>query len=127
MKPELQAKLVEYLETMEGAVTASKDFVAREAPLVVQEYLTWCFWEACLWMTLNSIIVALFLTVWSRPCLRLAKSDTPEDVFGGLGLALGGAAAIGLSYSAVYNALTALQITIAPRVFLLERIAELVK
>ncbi len=43
MKPELQDKLVDYLGTLEEAVKTGSDFVADQAPLVVQEYLTWFF------------------------------------------------------------------------------------
>lgn len=125
MKPELQEKALQYLETMEGAVTASKDFVAREAPLVVQEYLQWCFWEACLWVVIDAVAVTLIMTVWTRACRRFA--DDGGDEFGILGIGVGWLAAGGFVLSAIFNAMAALQITIAPRVFLLERLAELVK
>lgn len=136
MDEQLKQKLVTYMDSMEEAIKTGSDFVAEQAPLVVQEYLNWCFWDAVAYVCLCLFLVAANWFAFARFCSycesakhrELPPESREADLSMGAGwMIVGSVASIGLLIAVWQNAAIALQITIAPRVFLLERIAELVK
>lgn len=115
--------LIGFIESVQSA----KDFALEQAPDVVHQLLTWKLAEACLYLTCGAIFFVTAMVAWKvfATCLRKAPHDlTPKTIasmcYGTLGSILGPCAFF--DYGP-----TALQIWLAPKVYLLEYAADLVK
>jgi len=118
MTPELQDTLAEALE----ALQQGKDFILREAPAVIQEFIAWKRAEHLVLAAIAAlVIVAALLTV--RWALR---KDDEEELFIIITICSAGFA-IGAGIIFCFHAFSALQVWIAPRVYLLEYVASALK
>lgn len=124
---ELQTKLMLWLET---AAQAIGDFATKEIPPFIHEYLQWKFFEACYYTILP--VIGLLISVYIlRYGIKLLSS---EKEYGGFEIfpVIGGSvlipiALIATMFSAVPNLKTAVQIKIAPKVYLIEQASEIIK
>jgi len=118
MKPELQDTLTEALE----ALQQGKDFILQKAPAVIQEFIAWKRAEHLVLTAVAAlVIVAALLTVrWAL------KKDDHEELFAIAAICSGGVA-IGAGIIFSFHAFSALQVWIAPRVYLLEYVASALK
>jgi hypothetical protein len=121
---ELKNKLTEYLVSLESGLKSAKDFSTEQVPLVVQEYLNWIFWS-------NLALLLLFITIFSfmvfviNQIRKRVSDDNATDcyfvmffiglfsLFPLLGLMECGA--------------KAMKVKIAPRIVIIEKVADLVK
>lgn len=127
-KQELGKKLLSYLGTLEEALKQGGDMLAEQTPLAVQEYLTWHFWHSALLACVFAVSAGCLAWLSQKAFRHMGGVDSVEAGVGRILLALFAPVAVfGLVCGAVDTASTALQVAIAPRVFLLERIAEMVK
>lgn len=124
---ELQTKLVLWLE---NAAQAIGDFAVKEIPPVIHEYLQWKFFEACYYAILP--IIGLLISVYIlRLGIKLLNSDKDYgeleivNVVGGSILTL--AALIATISISIPNLKTAVQIKIAPKVYLIEQASDIIK
>lgn len=124
MNKELQDRLIEYLGSLDGAVRQAGGFVAEQAPLVAQEWLAWQFW-CCVAGVVVFWLGAIACAVFARLCYTKFKTDRhgSTDWFAGV---------VALSFLTVFlcgfsliSAGGAVKTKIAPRVVILEKIAEL--
>lgn len=124
---ELQTKLIMWLE---NAAQAIGDFATKEIPPFIHEYLQWKFFEACYYTILPVIglLISVYILRWGIKLLNSNK-DYGEleivNVVGGSVLTL--AAFIVTMVNGIPNLKTAIQIKIAPKVYLIEQAAEIIK
>lgn len=115
----MQKRLLAFLDAVESQANSAGQFVIEQTPLVAQEYLAWTFWHGCLMAAVASIPLAIGLYLLRR-FLRDPDGDAAPPLFV---LALFGSI-FGLS-AAFYGIHSAVKVTVAPRVVLLEKVAEL--
>jgi protein-S-isoprenylcysteine O-methyltransferase Ste14 len=131
MQNELQNKVVQWIESSAQAIGG---FATKEIPPFIHEYLQWkfvetlskggvCFTLAC--------IMSFFLYKGIRKLYTWFTSDECECdagvVFVGVGVIIGLLANIQLFTYSCTNLLDSLQIKLAPKVYLIEKAAELIK
>lgn len=132
MDQEIKDKSKELVVNAIDFIQRSGDFVAEQAPLVVQEFLLWRFTQATLWASIELVVFAV--CVWY--CRRYIKPamvelDKPtrdqSDLVIGRGV-IGGIAAIITGFicfvAAMFNVVEAVQIKLAPRVYMLEELSK---
>lgn len=136
-KEELLNKVVEWT-----GETAEKigDFAAKEIPPFITEYLTWKFWENAIGVGFYLILIPIFIAVaiglykavqimWKK------KKENPHsdwEVPAVLSTIFGGMSALVLSGMWILNfptdkILDCVQIKLAPKVYLVEKAAEIYK
>jgi len=124
---ELQTKVIAWLES---AAQKIGEFASKEVPPFIHEYLQWKFFEACYNATLP--IIALLISSYVLNIgIKLMKSEKNHGGVEIIPLTLGIAGTI-ISLMAVFTVSftsikTAVQIKIAPKVYLIERASELIK
>lgn len=128
MNDELRDRLMGYLKNMEKAVEGGADFVIQQAPLYVQEVISWEIAYNCIWAIFwFGIIIALPL-VLGKPAKKLRGSgESDPRVFGwvitvGMGFAIFCSTVISLSFAG-----DGIKAYVAPRVVIVEKLAELNK
>lgn len=124
MNKELQDRLIEYLGSLDVAVRQAGGFVVEQAPLVVQELIDWTFWGGLVGAVAFSLLAAMFFWVSRRCAARMDNIDNnPTWTFGCIVAAGLFIACLGC---AVVDAGNMIKAKLAPRVVVLEKIAELV-
>ena len=122
-----EEKLLEYLETMESGIEKAVDFSAEQAPLVIQEYLTWMFWESiiagtALLLAAIGAWILLRIIYWATKEASQVDKEMARSIAWGIAFL---ANIIVLPFSGL-NYMIALKVVVAPRVIILEKLAELV-
>ncbi|MFH5804724.1 hypothetical protein [Alienimonas sp. DA493] len=130
---ELKRNAADLLAWVRERAEAGEDFLAEQAPLVVEEYLRWGWWEAALSSGLYGaglavaacvawVIAPVIKKLLNTPILEQKESDFSTALLGGMfALIVGLPSALCLT-SALFELV---QITVAPRVWLIERLADL--
>lgn len=129
MDDDLKAKLLDYMTGLEEATKAGKDFVVSNAPETVRQFLAWHFWSgivfAVVMLFASGGIVQLYRWWW-----MYSETFTDTDAISPT-RAIFGFVCVGAIVALVINSLLfatmSLKIAIAPNVFLIETIADLVK
>lgn len=128
MNENLQNTVNEVLLNLIGGVTQAKDFILGELPDVVQQLLAWKMWESLIYFVASWIFVLLMIWYWRwvyKSWDRLYKIDWEEPAVGA-GIIVSLICAAVFAFGAVTN-WDWLQIMIAPKVYLLEYAASLVR
>ena len=118
MNEELQKALAEFVKATLAGFQAGKDFVLAEAPEVIQQLIRWKFWEASVWAVFCGAACLLFVAVGLRKeGWRINSADdldeSPLPLVALAGIGFGG-------FIAMTKAMVALQIYVAPKVWLIE-------
>lgn len=129
MTNELETKIVSWLETSAQAIG---DFASKEIPPFINEYLQWKFFEAC-FNSLTPFIglfVGVFLLRWGVK--RVKVGDTTCDESYGFAGVIVGSIVVALStvvfiFCSLSDIKSAVQIKIAPKVYLMEKATEIIK
>lgn len=114
MNEQLQQQLAQYLERFASAVETGADFAGQQIPLVIQEKLTFDFWMA--WFYIGMGLLILFAVAGIGAFASSIDEDKP-----GPGAVVG--AVIGLIPCTVITLVqlhTILQISLAPRLYIIE-------
>lgn len=121
MEDQLKQYLKEFVETLKQG----GEFAQEQLPLFVKEYLTWGFWEAIV----LSIVFLLFTIgglVLGKYIYKKLKENDPFDEFGYVfGIVISCFASICAFIGMVTHIMTAIKITVAPRVYLIENLMNL--
>lgn len=118
--------LVQMLEKTIGAVEKGADWLAGEVPEVVQQLLAWHFWQSAILSVIFIIPIIMFLRI-------LPKSHTWKDRYDDYSTGavlfwfVGGLISLVGTTLSILNMLIALKIIIAPKLYLLEYAASLIK
>lgn len=124
----LEGALVDIIQQVSGGVKQGVDFLQAEIPDVVKQLLMWKFAEAVVW-AIGSLVLSLQLIpvgIWAVKYHQkyYGDYDVPGHIFASvLSLVVSGIA-VGQLFT---HALEALKIYIAPKVWLIEYAASLVK
>ena len=124
---ELQTKLIMWLE---NAAQAIGDFATKEIPPFIHEYLQWKFFEAC-YYTIIPIVCLLISLYILRYGIKLLSSEKDYGGFEIVPVIIGSlftlCAFIATIVNCIPNLKTAVQIKIAPKVYLIEQASEIIK
>lgn len=128
MDAQLQAALIRLLTGTADAMTAGASFLQAELPEVVRQLLLWKLISALTVGSLLAAVAIVWFVIATRKVVRWeAKAEEPSK---GLGWALFLAfslPALTAGAGAIALYLRAVQIWLAPKVYLLEYVARLVK
>lgn len=134
MDAETKALLLKYLEAGADRLERGAAFVESEIPLVVQEYLSWYWWENILQAIFDVLIIVVVLilaklAIFSGKKLSLEKWDGDSPWWGGLIAPTILALLLGIisTISLISNVCSLIKVSVAPRVVILEKIAEVAK
>lgn len=138
MDAELKARLTRYLDKLEAAVTNTADFAVDQAPDVVREWLAWEFWSNAA-SAITAFAVITFLAWLARLLVGYINDEIKKEKMPGAKKSetAGFAFMCFLVVSVLVVAITiawlaptaarAVKATVAPKVVVLERVAELIK
>ncbi len=127
MNEELQAQLTGILGYIEESVKSAGGFAIEQAPEIVQQLLAWELAENIILSTIT-VVVFIVSVVFIKKMFPL-KKDRWGDVDFGAGLMLAGlifTSVISFILS-ICGILAALQIIIAPKIYLIEYAARLMR
>lgn len=121
MQPEIQEKLTSILTWVEETAKTAGDFVVEQTPLYIQELLAWNFWYSLIWAVLGIICLSIGLfsvrqLYKNRAEIINSNDDFPSSALWGFPSFLG----IIIGITIFLHNLDWLQITVAPRVWLVE-------
>lgn len=147
----LNEALVTIIQKTQGAVESGVSFLSEQIPDVIQQLLMWKFYEAIVWSIFGLLlfIVGVVLvskgvyhilqynkwySIWrnnvgnleKEASLKYKEHETKVMLYGIPGVLMSLVGTIGLNRSIV-NGMEALQIYIAPKVWLIEYAASLAK
>ncbi len=125
---ELKSRLIHYLDTVERIVSDTAAFTAEQAPQVAHEIVAWHFYShmfGAVVLAALSIIVAAIATITYRNAEKIDPVATEVvQLFSYVIGAILTAALLGFSIS---NTSEAIKAQVAPRLVVLERIADIAK
>ena len=120
--------MLEYANSLETKVDQVGNFAESEIPLVIQEYVSWLFYESTCWAAILIIIMLIVSVVYRWLFTNMSKfHEKDEDTSGGqsvLTLVFLGILLV-LLIPTSYNAIYAVKCCVAPRVIVLEKIMEI--
>ena len=123
MNDELQSKLVEVLTGISEGVSQAKDFAVEQLPDVAQQYIMFgMVWETTLLALYATFIALIAFGLW-----KLWRSDTTDFEAVSAGTVFGGFSLVGLLFAFVIQLKPVLLVWFAPKLYLLQGIAGLVK
>lgn len=124
MDEEVRSRLLRYADQLESAASKGAGFVAEHSPETVRQFLAWHFWSSVIGAAMCAVVAITMLAV-SRWALRKSFKDGEERLFP-LGLLSGLLSPVPLAGLVGYIA-TVMKVALAPNVFILEKLAEVVK
>jgi hypothetical protein len=115
------------VDLLDGFIKA-KDFAVDQAPDIIQQLLTWKLFESILLCVLGLIIFPALVVYWKMVVKYWEKLDDwePANFFAVVGGMVGSAMLIIVSFISLLN-IEWLYIWLAPKVWLIEYAADLVK
>ena len=134
MDAETKALLLKYLEVGADRLGRGAAFVEAEIPLVVQEYLSWYWWENTIGVVMDILFIILVILLvkacmYSYKRLEAEEFDGDCNWWGGLVCSSVAALVIAVitSISLSLDVQNLVKVSVAPRVVILEKIAEVAK
>lgn len=121
----LDSVLIDAIQKTQGAIGEATDFVLAQAPELIQQLLLWKATESFIEMAIG-IAIAVWTVVFVKKMVLVYKEDSPHE-WGILTTMTIMAACIPMGISLAIINLTWLKIWIAPKLFLLEYAASLIK
>jgi len=127
MEEELQKTANEALKGIIEGVASAKDFILAELPEVIQQLLMWEFWSGVIYMSLFGVSCIAFGIISFFACKASKKSEDWKDNVGAVSAMLSFGLFCMSVVSIIFNVPKMIQISIAPKVYLLEYAADIVK
>jgi hypothetical protein len=127
-KEQLNDKLVELLGFVEQGMTKAYEVGKVEVPLVVQEYLTYNMYIAVLNLVVCLIILVMtefFIKFLIKYCTKNDGDEVPVII--GISIAVLPCLLLITLYNACTNLDTIIKIKVAPRVYAIQAIKDIVK
>jgi len=123
MNDELQSKLVEVLTGISEGVAQAKDFAIEQLPDVAQQYIMF----GMVWETSLLVIFAVLITLIAFGMWKIWVSDNLEFEAGAGLIVFGAFSEIALLFAFIFQLKPVLLVWFAPKLYLLQGIAGLVK
>ena len=124
MSEELQKRMMDYLDSLESTVQQGSGFLVEQAPLVCQEYVDWVFWSGVL-LAVPCAACAILLFAFAAWAARKAIKSKEADSQWWLAMALLVLFGLTIGVPSVLGVGDAVKASVAPRVVVLEKLAEL--
>lgn len=123
MDQEIQDRISGYLDAVESSAASAGAFISEQTPLVAQECIAWVFWSGVLSAAGGLVMLAIIATVflWAAK-VRSIGDDIFDRGMAAVFVALISAVPATMTVFGIHNSVKA---TVAPRVLLLEKAAEL--
>lgn len=125
---DVRERVMRYMDAIEATASDAGEFVTEQMPLVAQEYLQWLWLDAVITAAAMAavVMVAVIGCIFAWVHTRNAYTRDDEEL---RTFSLTVTAVVGIFFGglAVAYALDAVKVSVAPRVVLLEKVAELVK
>ena len=109
-----------------AGVAQAVDFALQQAPLVVQEFLSWKMGEAifnCIFFSI-AIIILLSIIVWAKKKIKKLHSYDDDIVFYSMIITFCIVFTVGLTIPIKNNIETIIKIKLAPRVYIIEYVTK---
>lgn len=126
MNPDIVEKLNESAEKLLDYVEQTGDFVVEQAPLVVQEMITWGITHCVFWIIIVSIVLLPIIAICGYFFRIGVKDDWDFDYCIPSGM-VGGVSLIFWFLVIASNIYDLLYIYFAPRLFILDQLKGLIK
>lgn len=126
MNPDIVEKLNESAEKLLDYVEQTGDFVVEQAPLVVQEMITWGITHCVFWIIIVSIVLLPIIAICGYFFRIGVKDDWDVDYCIPSGM-VGGVSLIFWFLVIASNIYDLLYIYFAPRLFILDQLKGLIK
>ena len=124
MDEELKQRISGYLDALEASANSASQFVASEAPAVAQEYLAWYFTSSLLGVMYSLAAILAVVSIAKVVCSHAPKEEPAIKWFAwGLACLL----CVFPSGFLGENIHSITKVKVAPRVVLMEKVAELAK
>ena len=129
---DIRQRVVAYMDAVEASAGTAGEFVKEQTPLIAQEFLAWTFYESFLWAVIGGvaalavIATGLIATNWVWRGERddvLKNGHPPFAVLPLFAAVVMGGCLAGLCLKHVS---IAIKVSVAPRVVLLEKVAEMI-
>ena len=121
-KTDIESRITSYLDAIEASAGTAGEFVAEQTPLVAQEYLAWLFWGSVM-KSAGLGVAFLLLSIVIYVAVRCMKKHEVWEVSPFLAFPIFGL--IFSSFELVRGLIQVVKVIVAPRVVLLEKVAEL--
>lgn len=128
MDEDVKQRLLKMLDALEDSVSNGADWTAEQAPLVVQEYLNWTFWNEMFCAGVCLLILVLSAAGAAYVLKRVLRVSSDKDkassftmilcvycIFATFPFAIG-----------TKSVHTAVKVKLAPRVVVLEKVQKLI-
>jgi hypothetical protein len=129
MNEELKARLTKYMDFLESGIQKTVDFSAEQIPDVAREYLAFMFWGSLAYVAICvtvMIISAVACTLVWKNAERIDKSDpTTVKMIPVIFLTIGNL--LVAMPMLVINAMIVLKVCVAPKLIILEKVAQILK
>lgn len=113
----------EVYDASKMGIAKAIDFAQENARPVVQEFLTWNFTSSVIMSSAYLLGILLVLLI-IRKSYKVQGKDADYILFFGLSSIFGGIFSILLFVAAIKSAMIAVKVKVAPRIFLIEWVAE---
>lgn len=118
---DVKLAIVEYLKTFESGLKKAGDFSMEQVPLVIQEFLAWQFWgsvTACCGCCLAILIISMIHKYVSKRVSSGSDAMVLNHLLCGVGVVIA-------TPGVIISFVSALKVSVAPRLVILEKISEL--
>lgn len=126
-------KAQKYSEKGEQAIGKAVDLATEEAPLLAKEYLHWKFWENLLYFLVPAflfVVIGSLDIYFIRKGFKLGWGDSYEPSRWWVAVvfcSIGSGISLLITFINLDCLFTSIQISIAPRVFIIEQLMQLIK
>lgn len=119
----MEDKLIEYSDKIVEALKSGIDFASEQAPLLIQELLTYYTIYHSIWAIFGFIFLCIIIYIGYK-IFKVEGFDVDEPDDWGILLFL---ALVSILPTAIFtvNLMNVIQITVAPRLYLLEKLTSL--
>jgi len=124
IKKDLLERLIKYLDSLEQAISSSQNFAADQAPEVIKEIITWGIVRGLGTFAVSMGIIFFIVKMINKA--HKINHDDREFVIP-VSYVVGGIIFLGAFIHGINSFFNACQAMIAPRLYILEYIKELVK
>lgn len=139
LNTELKNKSLQVLQWVEETAKQTGNFVAEQTPLLIREILTYNFWWSFAWFALGCILFLYFCNCayqiffgkiskekWEVAKSSYSSSPTREGLQG-VAYIVSGIISLVVSLILMANNLVWIKVWLAPRVFLIEYVKDIIK
>jgi hypothetical protein len=126
LRSELQNKLIDYMTGLEDGISSLVDFGSEQAPILVQEILTYSLIHAVVFASIQLVVCAVCIFV-ACPVYKLVLEDTQDKVLSLTLSMMSCIPAVVLFCLSISNWLLAVKIYFAPRLFVLGYIRDFIQ